>query len=473
MSAAEIKLPLNQIAFAVLDLRRTEAWWREGLGFLPAGGNRALFRGPLAGPTQKLRGLAMSCWCMVGRSDWAQLEFFQYESPISKLMPDDYRPCDIGYSRLGVWVEDFAAALARLAAHDGTVPLGPVLGPEGARRACVRNPDGVYVELLEDDPLPGQHGRGRLDCPVAIRYATLSTPDLSQSADFLIRGLGMGETTTVLHQDEHEALWGLPGAQCRRRVFVDGSGNPSMLLELVQYQAPLGKPFPADYRLCDQRILNICFGDARSFAGVAAMRQRALAAGATQNAKPLHLGFGGCVYVEDPLGFSYEFMFARAGFGHRMLGFVPTTTAQRPQLDNRCVECEVLLPVPPAQAFAALGEHAALAWSGLGSWRLDRPGTVEANGRGAEWVISTALGTLREQITEWCPGQGYRYRIISTGLLVGHWGQVRLMADGQGTRVRWTIRFRSRLPGLGLVLQMVLRQRLALVLRRLQARCAS
>lgn len=24
---------LNQIAFAVLDLRRTEAWWREGLVF--------------------------------------------------------------------------------------------------------------------------------------------------------------------------------------------------------------------------------------------------------------------------------------------------------------------------------------------------------------------------------------------------------------------------------------------------------
>lgn len=36
-------IPLNQIAFAVLDLRRTDAWWREGLGFLPAGATACCF----------------------------------------------------------------------------------------------------------------------------------------------------------------------------------------------------------------------------------------------------------------------------------------------------------------------------------------------------------------------------------------------------------------------------------------------
>jgi hypothetical protein len=39
--------PLNQIAFSVIDLRLTERWFREGFAFLPAGGARALFRGPL------------------------------------------------------------------------------------------------------------------------------------------------------------------------------------------------------------------------------------------------------------------------------------------------------------------------------------------------------------------------------------------------------------------------------------------
>ena len=117
-------IPLNQIAFAVLDLRRTEAWWREGLGFLPAGGNRMLFRGPVTGMIQSIRGLAMTCWCLVGRSAWAQLEMFQYESPHSALIPSDYRACDLGYSSCGVWVTDFDAALASLAA-----PVRPALAP--------------------------------------------------------------------------------------------------------------------------------------------------------------------------------------------------------------------------------------------------------------------------------------------------------------------------------------------------------
>jgi len=43
-----LPLPLNQIAFSVVDLRRTEGWWCDGLGFLPAGGSRLMMRGPLS-----------------------------------------------------------------------------------------------------------------------------------------------------------------------------------------------------------------------------------------------------------------------------------------------------------------------------------------------------------------------------------------------------------------------------------------
>ena len=46
--------PLCQIAFSVVDLRLTEQWFREGFGLLPAGGSRALMRGPLAAHVQGL-----------------------------------------------------------------------------------------------------------------------------------------------------------------------------------------------------------------------------------------------------------------------------------------------------------------------------------------------------------------------------------------------------------------------------------
>ena len=68
------------------------------------------------------------------------------------------RPCDIGYSRIGVWVADFDRTLTRLR-RLGSPPLSDSIGPAGARRACVRNPDGVYVEIMEDDPLARRRAR--------------------------------------------------------------------------------------------------------------------------------------------------------------------------------------------------------------------------------------------------------------------------------------------------------------------------
>ena len=42
--------PLNQIALSVVDLRRTERWFREGCGLLAAGGSRLMMRGALFSP---------------------------------------------------------------------------------------------------------------------------------------------------------------------------------------------------------------------------------------------------------------------------------------------------------------------------------------------------------------------------------------------------------------------------------------
>lgn len=461
-------LALNQIAFAVLDLRRTDAWWREGFGFLPAGGNRLLFRGPLAGRIQKLPGAAMTCWCLLGRNDWAQLEMFQYERPLSKLMPADYRPSDHGYSRCAVWVADFDAALARLVAL-GSAPLAPPLGVPGRRRACVRNPDGVFVELMEDDPLPRQNARGRLDCPVAIRAVTLSTPDFAASARFLREGLGLRESELVLHEDAHEAIWGLPGARARRQVFVDGSAAPTLLLELVEYLDPPGRPLPPDYRLCDQRILNACFGDPQGPAGVMALLARAEAASARRTCAPLKLGLAGCVYVDDPQGFSWEFMYAKPGWAQRLFGFVPSAAAARPRLANQRVEAEVALAAAPPTVFAAVGEHERIGqWSGLGDMRLLRAGTSTRNGRGALRATRTPLGRVVEEITEWRPGAGYRYRIVEGGPFVGYQGEVALHPAGEGTRLVWRMEFRSRVPGLGPLLRTALRHKLRAALHGLR-----
>lgn len=159
--------PLNQIALSVVDLRLTERWFREGVGLLPAGGRRWMMRGPLASRVQGLPKAASTCWWLVGSNPWAQLELFQFERPLARPLPTDFRPCDIGYTRIGLWVADFDETLIRLA-RLGSQPLSTVQGQAGERRACVRNPDGVYVEIMEADPLAGHVTPGH-NSPVAIR----------------------------------------------------------------------------------------------------------------------------------------------------------------------------------------------------------------------------------------------------------------------------------------------------------------
>ena len=290
--------PLCQIAFSVVDLRLTEQWFREGFGLLPAGGSRALMRGPLAAHVQGLPRAASTCWWLVGRNPWFQLELFQFERPIAKLMRADFRPCDIGYTRIGIWVDDFDAALKTLTAL-GSPPLTAPLGDQGARRACVRNPDGVYVEIVEDDPLPHAHQAGRLDCPAAIRSVTLSVPHLGDAAAYFGEGIGLEPSIVRLHTPEHEALWGLAGATTETKLFDGGD----VLVELVHYHDPVGKPWPNGYRISDQGILNIAFG-ARSKRDFDTVYHRAAAFGAKPNGRPIHLRGAGVVYVNDKHGFS-------------------------------------------------------------------------------------------------------------------------------------------------------------------------
>ena len=232
---------LIQIALSVVDLRDTERWLREGFGFVPAGGSRRMMRGPLPSRIQGLPRVASTCWWLGDRNDWFQIEMFQFERPIARLMPHDARGCDLGYTRVGFWVADFDATLSRLA-RIGSQPLSDPIGEPGCRRACVRSPDGVFVEIMEDDPLLSRDGQApaSADCPVAVRSVTLSVADLDQSAAFLSDGLGMPASGAALRRPEHEALWGLPGAATRSQVFDAGD----VLVEVVQYLDPVGRPRP-------------------------------------------------------------------------------------------------------------------------------------------------------------------------------------------------------------------------------------
>ncbi len=313
---------LGQIAMSVTDLRCTHAWYRDVLGFTPARGTNLFSVGPLPSWIQGVRRGGSTCWWLVDGQDEFQLEFFQFRHAQVRPLPTDWRACDIGYTMFSVHVPDLDETLARAAAA-GTPQLNAPVGDRGERRACVRDPQGVLVELMEDDPRATRPRRRRAGAtgPV-VRAVTLSVPDLDRSRRIFGEILGLEPADEVrLHAPEHEALWNLAGA--RRRAALYWAND--ILIELVQYLDPVGRPWPDGYQISDQGLLNIAF----TFDSRAALRDaldRCREAGLRPNSPLVTLpALGSVVYVNDSDAFSIELLTAKPS-ARGFLGFEPGPT---------------------------------------------------------------------------------------------------------------------------------------------------
>jgi catechol 2,3-dioxygenase-like lactoylglutathione lyase family enzyme/uncharacterized protein YndB with AHSA1/START domain len=450
---------LNQIAISVTDLRRTHQWYLDVFGFASAGGTE-MFKGWVTAKVQGVPGAETTCWWLVDQQDYFQLELFQFHHPRARPLPVDWSPADIGYSMLGIHVRDFDATLARAVAH-GTPPLGIVLGAIGQRRVCVRDPEGVLLEILEDDPRAGvPRERPRPDLPAVVRFVTASVPDLELSRRFFVDGLGLREASeVVLHTPEHEALWGLAGAQ-RKSLLLWAN---DLLLELVQYSQPQGRPWPTHYYISDQGLLNIAFGF-RSRGELNRALRAATGVGATPNWRVLELGNWGVVYVNDVQGFSVELLYVRPWWDRHM-GFLPAAP-------DRVIERRLRIAAAPAAVWDRLVDHARLAeWWPCRTSRLLREG-IERNGPGAVREISSRMQTLVEEVVAWAPQQRFDYRLRSGAPLRNHFGRVELapLADG-ATQLRYSIRFTPAIPGSGWLLGHVIGRMLDQGLQRLQVLC--
>lgn len=311
---------LSQIALSVSDVRRSQRWYREVLGLEPGGGTN-LFAGPLASMVQGIPRSASTCWWLVDRQDQFQVELFEFRSPLVRAMPPGWRPSDVGYSMMSFAVDDLDAALDR-AREAGPEPLTDPVGAAGERRVCLRDPDGVLVELTEHDPrAPTERPRPRPEIPAVARAVTLSVPDLERSRRFFVDVLGLAVAEDLeLHGPEHEALWGLDGARSERAcLWAD-----DFVVELASYADPAPRPWPDGYRISDLGLLNIAFGF-RDRARFDDAVRRCSQAAFEGNAPPLHLGPWSVIYVNDDQGFSVELLHVEPWY-ERQMGFRPRPT---------------------------------------------------------------------------------------------------------------------------------------------------
>ena len=267
-----------QVASSCADAAKTRDWYTDALGFLASGGMDTEDlppEGPDIGGIQGLPGVSVKILWAVDQQDFFQLEFFEYREPVSRPLNNDWRACDIGYSRVGIHVIEFDATLRRLK-DLGTPSLTAPVGRSGQRRVCVRDPDGVMLELMEDNPpTPSQVVIARPELTAQTRSVTISVPDLVRSGRFFRDILGMrAAAAETLHTVDHEQLWGLEGAQVNTELLWSGN----FWVELVQYLDPAGAPRAADYRISDQGILNVALGS-RSRDSFRRTRDTVLAAG--------------------------------------------------------------------------------------------------------------------------------------------------------------------------------------------------
>lgn len=431
---------IAQVALCAHNAGKLRHWYRNVFEMAPGSG--ALVSVPPM-PTRRIQGIdpnptEMVTW-LVDQQDYFQLEFFQFYRPRSNLKPTAWRPCDIGYSIIGICVADFDATMRRYAAHsDVTLPAS--VGQSGRRRTCVRDPEGNWIEILERDPLEdieaSTPGIVRPELGAVVRFIRVSVPDMERAQVTYVDALGLVEVAdATLHSDEDEALWGLPGASTNR-VLLRGS---NFLVELVQYFDPQPAPRPAGYQICDQGVMNIALGF-RTPEQFDAAFVRATGHGLRPNGKPVDVGIFRVMYVNDADGFSVEMLCARPSLWS-LSGFSP---------GGAYVQNEVLIRAQPERVWQRLIDHA-----GLGDWtlfrgRVLRPGAPAEEGPGCVRELKALGLRITEEVVSWEEGSHYRYRLRSGAPFRWHCGDVFVTAEpGECTRVRWAIRFESWMPFTG------------------------
>ncbi|MEQ6899674.1 SRPBCC family protein [Nocardioides sp. YIM 152588] len=446
MTTTDTNRPLVQIALSVHDVQHTQRWYADVFGLAESGGTHAFI--PLLGSedVQGVPGATSVCWWMLDGKPGFQMEFFEFSKPEPKPVPADWTPADIGYTTVGFHVADFDATLERLARRHTPLLTEP-MGEPGARRVCVKDPNGVLLELLEADVArPGMAPRPAT--PAVARFVTLSVPDLVAARNTWVDVMGLPEVADPIHEPEHEALWGLEEA--KRDSFVVRAGDA--LIEVVQYLDPAGEPWPEGYHISDIGILNIALGtDTREELDALVEKGRPFGITPNSTKDTIVSKWWYASYVNDPMGFSIELLW-HGSKGKRYpvdpmnlleLGF----TAKKPPVKRAVATATSKASIE--EVWAVLVDHEEMAeWAPFKSTTVVREGDRD----GVGLVRRLSGGPLGMGLTETIAAVEAPYRLEYRAKGVPgqsrYHGFVTLDRAGDGgTRITWEAQYRSLLPG--------------------------
>ncbi len=103
----------GQVAISTTCMERTRKFYEDVLGYA-FNSKTSMGRGKTISTIQRHKKTKTIIRWLSDRSPGFHLELFEYANPVSRPMARDARPCDIGYRRMGIWVDDFDATLNRI-----------------------------------------------------------------------------------------------------------------------------------------------------------------------------------------------------------------------------------------------------------------------------------------------------------------------------------------------------------------------
>lgn len=287
-----IQPTLCQIAITTLNMERSVRFYSDLLGFSPTGW--IPIRGRTAAQLLQEARVEGECHWLAGEPKFFQLEFFQFQEPSPRRSRG--QPYDYGYTRITVEVQDLDRSLTRTLQLGATLIKGVTVTGD-SMRACVRDPDGVLIELIKGKD-------GRVDNHIVGVGATVD--DLEDTRRYYCDALGLTQRNPV--GPDRDLLWhgeALNTDVVNHETLTLAAGE--YWLELTRYDgAPSGSERRRP-RLTSQGLMNIGLG-IRTAAEFHQLYRHAILQGYQSATKPIGGGLSHTVYLRNDEGMSVELL---------------------------------------------------------------------------------------------------------------------------------------------------------------------
>jgi catechol 2,3-dioxygenase-like lactoylglutathione lyase family enzyme len=245
---------LLRVGMTVTDLRRAEAFYRDGLGFV-RGSETAIGEPAWA----RLMGVdsAITVRAVGMRLGAQEIELVAFDPP-GRPYPDARAANDRWFQHIAIVVVDIEGVFARLE-RLSSAPIstgGPQLLPAntgGVTAFKFRDPDGHPLELLYFPPGVGDAAwhSGEGSGPLGYDHSAIVVEDLDRSLSFYTELLGFRVGGRSLNTGvEQDRLDGLNGCVVDV-VGLAPADVPTPHVELLHYRRPPGRAPSADVRTTD------------------------------------------------------------------------------------------------------------------------------------------------------------------------------------------------------------------------------